>query len=186
MIVFTTVKLNEEIQQILDLQKINLPQNLSEREITTQGFVTVIHSYDTLKKMNDIEQSIIAKNDNEVIGYLLAMTRKSKNDIPVLMPMFEIFDNVTYDSKKISAYDYIVVGQVCIAKEWRGQGILDDCYNAYKKHFLGKYDFAITEIATINKRSINAHIRIGFKIVHSYKDLSSVEWDIVLWDWRNA
>ncbi|MEP7230558.1 MAG: GNAT family N-acetyltransferase [Ginsengibacter sp.] len=186
MIVYKKVDSSEEIQQVLDLQKINLPQNLTEEEIKDQGFVTVIHSYDTLKKMNDIEQSIIAKNDDHVIGYLLAMTGKSKQDIPVLIPMFGVFDNIIYDNKKISSYEYLVVGQVCIAKEWRGQGILDDCYQSYKKHFSDKYDFAITEISTKNKRSVNAHLRIGFKIIYNYTDSNGIEWEIVLWDWRSA
>ncbi len=185
MVFYTTIKSREEIMQVLNLQKNNLPQNLTEEQINTQGFVTVIHSYDTLEKMNDIEASIIAKNDDQVIGYLLAMTRESKDDIPVLVPMFEIFDNVVYDNKKISVYKYIVVGQVCIDKEWRGQGILGDCYSSYKTHFLKKYDFAITEIQTKNKRSVNAHLRIGFKIIHSYKDNDGTEWEVVLWDWRS-
>ncbi len=186
MIVYKKVDLSEEIRQVLHLQKINLPQNLTEEEIKDQGFVTVIHSYETLRKMNDIEQSIIAKNDDHVIGYLLAMTGKSKEDIPVLTPMFKVFDNIIYDDKKISSYKYLVIGQVCIAKEWRGQGILDNCYQSYKKHFSDKYDFAITEISTKNKRSVNAHLRIGFKIIHSYTDSNGVEWEIVLWDWRSA
>ncbi|MEP6583094.1 MAG: GNAT family N-acetyltransferase, partial [Ginsengibacter sp.] len=134
MVAYTTVKSDEEILQVLDLQKNNLPQNLSDAEIKSQGFVTVVHSYEILKEMNDIEASIIAKNGDDVIGYLLAMTKHSGNDIPVLIPMFEVFDNVIYDSKKISVCNYIVVGQVCIAKEWRGQGILDDCYLAYKEY----------------------------------------------------
>ncbi len=159
MVVYSTVKSQNEILQVLDLLKKYLPKNLTEDEINSQGFVTVIHSYDTLKKMNDIEKSIIAKNDNLVIGYLLAMTKESRNDIPVLIPMFEVFDNVIYDSKKISSYKYLVVGQVCIAKYWRGRGILDDCYLGYKKHFSSKYDFAITEIDVSNKRSINAHFK---------------------------
>jgi hypothetical protein len=185
MIVYTTAKTNEEIQQVLELQKSNLPQNLTSEQITTQGFVTVNHSFDTLKKMNSIEQSIIAKDNDHVIGYLLAMTGESKNDIPVLIPMFRIFDNVMYKNKKISAYNYIVVGQVCIAEVWRGQGILDNCYSAYKKCFRHKYDFAITEILDKNKRSLNAHKRIGFETVHSYPAPGGGEWKIVLWDWRN-
>ena len=96
MIVYTTAKTNEDILQILELQKSNLPQNLTDEQKATQGFVTVVHSFDTLKKMNTMEQSIIAKDDDRVIGYLLAMTRESKNDIPVLIPMFDIFDNVMY------------------------------------------------------------------------------------------
>ncbi|MEP6926071.1 MAG: GNAT family N-acetyltransferase [Ginsengibacter sp.] len=184
MIIYTTVTTDDEILQIIELQKRNLPQNLTNEQINTQGFVTVIHSFDTLKKMNIMEQSIIAKDNDRVIGYLLAMTSKSRNDIPVLVPMFNAFDNVMYNNKKISTYKYIVVGQVCIAEDYRGKGILDDCYNEYRNHFKNKYDFAITEIDMNNKRSINAHSRIGFNPVHNYFDPENVEWSVVLWDWK--
>jgi ribosomal protein S18 acetylase RimI-like enzyme len=184
MIYFTAVKSDDEIFQIIELQKNNLLQNLTAEQIVSQGFVTVIHSFETLKKMNNTEASIIAKDNEKVIGYLLAMTNETKNDIPVLIPMFNAFDEVVYQNKKISGYHYIVVGQVCIADGYRGRGILDNCYNAYKNHFINKYDFAITEIHKTNKRSIKAHIRIGFELVHSYKDLNGDEWDIVIWDWR--
>jgi hypothetical protein len=186
MVVYTTAKTNEDILQVLALQKSNLPQNLTEEQISSQGFVTVVHSFGALQKMNSIEQSIIAKDEGKVIGYLLAMTRQSKNDIPVLIPMFEAFDSMVYDHKKISEYKYIVVGQVCIADGWRGQGILDECYEEYRERFRDKYDFAITEIDDKNKRSVNAHKRIGFQTIHNYKDPAGVNWVIVLWDWRNS
>jgi hypothetical protein len=184
MIVYTTAQTDDEILQILELQKINLPQNLTNEQMDTQVFVTVNHSFDTLKKMNTIEQSIVAKDNDRVIGYLLAMTAHSKNDIPVLIPMFDAFDNVVYNDKKISEYKYMVVGQVCIAEKWRGQGILDNCYAAYQKHFRNRYDFAITEISVKNKRSINAHNRIGFNSIYIHQDPKGNEWSIVLWDWR--
>lgn len=136
--------------------------------------------------MNTLEQSIIAKANGTVIGYLLAMTRESKSDIPILIPMFNAFDDVIYHKKKISEYKYLVVGQVCIAEDWRGQGILDNCYTEYKRHFRDKYDFAITEILDKNKRSINAHKRIGFEDVHSYPAPEGNEWKIVLWNWRSG
>ncbi len=186
MIIYTTAKTNEEILQILELQKNNLPQNLTDEQKATQGFVTVIHSFEILQKMNAIEESIIAKEDGHVIAYLLAMTTKSKDDVPVLIPMFNVFDNVRYNDRNISEYNYIVVGQVCVAKAWRGQGILDNCYAAYKRHFSSKYDFAITEILDTNKRSIQAHKRIGFHTVHSYPAAGGDQWKVVLWDWRNA
>lgn len=183
MIEYITAKSDTDILQILELQKNNLPQNLTQEQKTTQGFVTVIHSFDTLKKMNSIEQSIIAKKDSRVIGYLLAMTKASRNDIPILFPMFNVFDNVMYNNKKISAYQYIVVGQVCIDAAYRGQGILDNCYTVYRDNFKNKYDFAITEIHISNKRSIQAHKRIGFKLIHTYQDPNGDEWEVVLWDW---
>jgi predicted GNAT superfamily acetyltransferase len=183
MIYFITITSDVEIREVIALQKMNLAQNLSKEQLASQGFVTVVHSFETLKKMNDTEASIVAKDDQKVIAYLLAMTNASKNDIPVLVPMFDAFDKVVYNNKKIASFHYIVVGQVCVAEGYRGTGILDDCYDAYKSHFENKYDFAITEIHKNNTRSIRAHARIGFELVHSYKDADGNDWDIVIWDW---
>jgi hypothetical protein len=183
-IIYTTSKTDDEFFEILDLQKNNLPQNLSQSEIKSQGFVTVCHSFEDLKKLNTYEQHLIIKDENKVVGYLLAMTRNSKNDIPILIPMFEFFDKINYKNKLISEYNYIVVGQVCVDKNYRGLGLLDNSYEAYKKNFKEKYDFAITEIAITNTRSINAHKRIGFFEIHRYIDADGTEWSIVIWGWK--
>ncbi|HMG68556.1 MAG TPA: GNAT family N-acetyltransferase [Chitinophagaceae bacterium] len=184
MITYTTSKTEKELSDILDLQKMNLALNLSESEIRSQGFVTVSHSFQDIKKLNAYEQHVIIKDKEKIVGYLLAMTKHSRNDIPVLVPMFELFDRIEYKKKLISAYNYIVVGQVCIHKEYRGLGLLDQCYAAYKNFFKEKYDFAITEIATSNIRSIRAHKRIGFIEILKYTDQSNTEWSVVVWDWK--
>ncbi len=182
-----TYKLSEtskELLQILELQKKNLPQNLSKEQAELQGFVTVNHDLETLQKMNSLEQSIIAKAGDDVIGYLLAMHTELRNDIPVLVPMFDIFEELEYKGKSLKDCKYIVVGQVCIAKEHRGRGILDEMYEGYKNRLSGKYDFAITEIDSRNLRSINAHKRIGFELLRSYTSYDGRNWHIVLWDWK--
>lgn len=184
MISYTTANSLTDLEGIFKLQKQNLAQHLSPHEIAEQGFVTVDHSLDLLKKLNELEQHIIAKDADKVIGYLLAMTTESKKEIPVLLPMFEAFDNITYKGKKISVYNYLVVGQVCIDKAYRGQGILDQCYNTYKEYYSAKYDFAITEIAASNPRSLKAHERIGFKQIHRFHSPDGVEWVVVLWNWK--
>ena len=184
MITYATAKTDQELSQILALQKSNLPQNLTESEIKSQGFVTVSHSFGDLKSLNDFEQHLIIKDGDELAGYLLAMTKNAKNDIPILIPMFDVFDKVQYKKKLISAYNYLVVGQVCIGKDYRGQGLFDNGYEAYKNHFKEKYDFAITEIALSNARSMNAHKRVGFFEIHRYTDNQNIEWSIVIWDWK--
>lgn len=161
----------------------NLAASLTKDEIQSQGFVTVDHSYEQLAALNDQEKHVIAKDNEKVIGYLLAMTKKCWAEIPVLVPMFDIFDSVPYNGKKISEYNYLVVGQVCIDKAYRGQGILDHCYAAYKARYSAKYDFAITEIASTNLRSLNAHKRVGFKEVHTFIS-GETKWVVVLWDWK--
>ncbi|MEP7109466.1 MAG: GNAT family N-acetyltransferase [Ferruginibacter sp.] len=182
-LIYTTSKSKADLSGIIELQKTNLAANLTREEISCQGFVTVVHSFPVLKKMNDIEQHIICKDKEKVIAYLLAMTAKSKNDIPVLLPMFETFDKIVYKGKPVSSYNYMVVGQVCVDKNYRGQGILDKCYDMYKSSFKDRYDFAITEIAGSNLRSINAHKRIGFSEVKKYTISGFGEWSIVIFAW---
>lgn len=183
-ICYTTASTEADLQGILDLQKQNLPTALTTEEINSQGFVTVVHSLADLKKLNGFEHHVIAKQANEVIAYLLAMTEASQSDIPVLMPMFDAFRKVPFAGKTVSEFDYIVVGQVCVGKPYRGLGILDNCYRFYKETFQKKYAFAITEIDSRNLRSLNAHGRIGFEEVFRYT-ANEVEWVIVLWDWNN-
>jgi len=183
MITYTTSKTESDLQGILELQQRNLPTNLVPEEVLSQGFVTVTHSLGDLSRMNGIEPHVIAKDGERVIGYLLAMTVQSSADFPVLIPMFELFEQIQFRGKTISNYNYLVVGQVCVDKNYRGQGILDQCYEAYKNHFKDKYDFAITEIATKNQRSIKAHKRIGFSEIHRYEVPNEEEWSVVLWEW---
>ncbi|MEO9022757.1 MAG: GNAT family N-acetyltransferase [Ginsengibacter sp.] len=186
MINYTTATTSKDLEGILALQKANLAKGLTTEEIQSQGFVTVAHSYEQLKKLNDIENHIIASDNDIIAGYVLAMTQQSKSDIPILLPMFKTFESLVYENKKIADYNYLVVGQVCIDKRYRGKGIFDKCYSAYKKRYNRKYDFAITEIVNTNLRSLNAHKRIGFKEIHSYQTSDNTEWIVLLWDWENG
>jgi len=184
MILYTTANSKNDLEGILNLQKRNLARGLTKDEIQTQGFVTVDHSFEQLEMLNNYEKHVIAKDNEKLIGYLLAMTKRSRFDIPVLVPMFELFDKLSYDGKPVSEYNYLVVGQVCIDKAYRGQGILDHCYATYRQHYGTRYDFAITEIATTNSRSLKAHKRIGFKEINIYVSPDQTEWSVVLWDWK--
>lgn len=186
MIHFTQAHTDDDLAQIAALQVANLPKNLSPEEVAQQGFVTIDHGVALLKKMNEQEKHVVAKDGTQVIGYLLAMTEAAKHEIPVLFPMFEVFNNCDFGGRKIAGYRYLVVGQVCMAKTYRGQGILDQCYAAYRDFYAGKYDFAITEIDLNNPRSLKAHKRIGFEEALRYRAEDGHEWVVVIWDWRDG
>jgi GNAT superfamily N-acetyltransferase len=183
MIKITTSASTSDLQGIISLQKQNLKSELSIEEIKEQGFVTVSHTLDDLEKMHLHEQNIIAKEGDKIVAYVLGMTEQSKNDIPRLVEMYESFDQIQYKGKSVADYSYIVVGQVCVDKNYRGQGLFNSCYAEYREHFKEKFDFAITEIASINLRSMRAHERLGFKTIDLYTDATGVEWHIVVWDW---
>ncbi|MEO6130730.1 MAG: GNAT family N-acetyltransferase [Saprospiraceae bacterium] len=180
---YTTAKTDEDLLAILNLQEQNTSSHLTTEEIKTQGFVTVVHNLEALKKMNAFEQHIICKDEENVIAYTLAMTANSKNDLPILFPMFEIFEKILYLGKPVSLFNYIIVGQACVDKSYRGQGILDECYKLFREKYKKSYDFAITEISCRNVRSLKAHQRVGFAEVFIYTAPDDEDWSVVIWDW---
>ena len=179
---YTTLATNQEIEQLLALQQSNLPNNISPDEALAQGFVTVEHDFELMKAMNDAEAHIIAKDGEAVVGYCLVMLESFQDRIPVLQPMFDLFATLHYKEKPLSNYNFFVMGQVCVDKAYRGQGVFDGMYAALGETYGDKYDFVITEIATRNIRSIKAHQRVGFELLHQYTDPRGEAWDIVLWE----
>lgn len=183
MIEYSIVQTEEELEGISQLLQDNLGSKLSVEEKSTEGFLTVVYTLDDLKRMHATEASIIAKDKGKVIAYVLAMTASFKTGFPILEPLFDLFGKIEYKGKMISEYNYMVVGQTCIDKKYRGKGIFQKLYSAYINRFHLKYDFAITEIATKNLRSRRAHEKIGFQTVHEYVAPDGVGWTIVLLQW---
>ncbi|MGS2740581.1 N-acetyltransferase family protein [Sinomicrobium sp. M5D2P17] len=183
MIQYGLAKSEADLEGILELQKKNFIEALSPEEASNQGFVTVRHDRNLLERMNAEAPSIIARDEDKIIGYCLAMTKKFKEDIPVLIPMFNAIDRLSYNKEYLKDIDYIVSGQVCVDKAYRGQGIFDNLYRQYRDVYKDAFPYILTEILTVNQRSIKAHQRIGFHSLHSYSTPDNTVWDIVIWDW---
>lgn len=173
-----------ELMEIISLQRQYLRGKKSREEESDQGFLTVEHSLETLAQMHEIAPSIIARNEGKLAGYALTMPLACRDLIPVLFPMFDIFSDMSYGGKPILDYNFYVMGQICVAAEFRGMGVFDLMYKKHHELFENKYDFIVTEIATRNSRSLKAHKRVGFLPLHTYRD-SLDEWAVVIWDWRN-
>lgn len=181
---YTTLANNQEINQVLALQQSNLPINISTEESKEQGFVTVQHDFDLLEAMTQAAKQVIVKDQQQVVGYCLAMLESFQERIPVLKPMFRLFSTLSYQQKPLNEYSFFVMGQVCVAKGYRGKGVFDGLYTELKHQHTPQYDFVVTEVATRNVRSVKAHQRVGFELLHRYTDDWGEEWDIIIWDWR--
>ena len=177
MITYKNTSTDKELEDILALQQANLLKNTSEEERKVQGFVTVEHNFDILKQMHNIYPHTIAVANNKVVGYVLSMSVEFGSSIPVLVPMFEEFKehNITED--------FIVMGQVCVDKAYRGKGIFSGLYQQMKTEMSPHFKYIITEIATRNTRSMRAHEKVGFKVIHIFSTPAE-EWAIVAWDWE--
>ncbi|WP_459211916.1 GNAT family N-acetyltransferase [Aquimarina rhabdastrellae] len=174
---------DNELQQILELQNANHYNNVSSTLQKSDGFVTVSHDFDLLSNMNKKAKQIIAVDNGKVIGYALVMLKEFKNMIPVLIPMFDMFQNIAYHDIKLDDLNYYVMGQVCIAQEYRGKGIFKSLYQKHKEVYSPQFELCLTEVASNNLRSMKAHQKIGFKILHTYSDTTN-EWNILSWDWK--
>ena len=183
MIKYSIVQNDEELQGIQQLMIENLGVNLSPAERIKEGFLTVVYSLEDLKRMHATEPGIIVKDNEAVVAYVLALTPDLRPTLPILEPLFQLFEKINYHDKPVSNYNYLVIGQACIDKPYRGKGVFKKMYTAYSLLFRDKYDFAISEIATKNLRSMNAHKRIGFLPVHEYTGPDGVQWTVVLQDW---
>jgi|AntRauMFilla1563_2_1112583.scaffolds.fasta_scaffold01412_3 hypothetical protein len=142
------------LKGILVRQSKNLGQNVAEEEKKEQGFVMVSHDLKDLQLFSKHAPQLILKKDEKVIGYLLAMSKTLRETVPMLKPMFEQIDQIRYQGKSLNDSSYLIVGQVCVGKEFRGLGLIDKMFAEYRKLFKEEYDYAITEIVTSNSRSV--------------------------------
>lgn len=178
----TTVSTDQQLQQILQLQQENLRTNISAETQQQQGFVSLQHTLPVLKQMHTIAPSVIALDGNQLAGYALTMPRECRTIVPDLEPMFSSFDQTPWNGRPLSEYRFYVMGQICVAEAWRGQGVFDALYAQHRTSYSKDFDCIVTEIATRNLRSMRAHERVGFKTIHVHLDELD-EWAVVLWDW---
>ena len=174
MITYTQATTSEELRQILELQQQNLPRNLTQKEQESDGFVTVEHTFTVLKEMNDECGHIIAKSEGKVVAYALCMHPKFAESIEILKPMFHEINKVVKGN-----LNYMVMGQICVAKSHRGKGVFRQLYTTMKAKLPSGMDTIITEVAVKNIRSLNAHFAVGFTELKRYSEDNLTEWVLI-------
>ena len=160
---YVTAASEKELLQILGLQQANLREQLTEEEIRSEGFVTVSHSLEQLRAMNQKCPHILAKADGKVVGYALCMHPDFRNEITILKPMF-----AEIDASLSSDKGYIIMGQICIARAYRRKGIFRGLYRQMKESTQEQYPYIITEVDSANLRSLEAHYAVGFQDLKQY------------------
>lgn len=181
---FSTVSNVDEVNQILELQAANLPTSLTPETMANQGFVTVRHEPAVLRRMNETAPAIIAKDGGRVVGYALMMPRTFAKDVPILRPMFEMLDTLSWNGSLLRDNPrWFVMGQICVADGYRGRGIVEGLYEAMAGSYGDRFDFTVTEVAARNTRSLRAHQRVGFRTIHHYPDpATGEEWHVIVLD----
>ncbi|HJW16602.1 MAG TPA: GNAT family N-acetyltransferase [Flavisolibacter sp.] len=172
----------QQLEQIQELNRLNLKRCLTEQEQKEQGFVSWAYSLELLAQMNALAKSIIVTDDDLLAGYALTTLPEASRFHKDLNNMFKGFEGLLYKGRSLLSYRFYCMGQICIAKDYRGKGLVSMLYNKHKEIYSSQYDFILTEIAIRNTRSLKAHEKIGFKTIHVHRDHLD-EWAVVVWDW---
>ena len=172
MVQFKRADTEDELRQILRLQRANLPTSVPTELHKTEGFVTVEHTLDLLERMNVACPHFIVKSGDRVVGYALSMHPKFGDEIDVLIPMFSEI------KKHYSDDDFMVMGQICIDKDFRGKGLFRKLYTEMLQGIQPDFSVIITEIDLENSRSLNAHYKIGFQTISTYQS-DGHEWALI-------
>lgn len=180
------VRSMEDMEHIKQLQEGNLRHNLTPEERATEGFVTNTYTLDFFSKMHNACPSIVAVDPSKgdlVVGYALAITK----EIAFHHEFMDIFknhlDQQKYNGRALGQCNYLMMGQVCVAKSHRGRGVFALMFAEYKKQYSSVYEYLITDISEHNPRSLRAHLKVGFEILEKRVADSEV-WLTVIWDWR--
>lgn len=173
MIVYKQASTEKELEQILQLQQQNLKSVVPSDEKETDGFLTVEHDLALLKKMNDVCPHIIAIDGQQLVGYALCMHPKFADSIEILRPMYDEINKVVSQTD-----NFMVMGQICVAKDHRGKGIFRDLYKTMQNNLPKGFDTIITEVDGENRRSLGAHLNVGFRTLKVYESMGR-SWHLI-------
>lgn len=175
---------DKDLHQILDLQRINVRSVLSPESAKKDGFLTCEHDFELLNKMNSPYRHTICLHDNDLVGYCLVLLPRWREELCVLQSMFEQLDQQKYKGRQLIPEEYVLVGQVCVREEFRGQGVFREMYHNFRSRLSPYFSYCITEVDANNVRSLNAHLAIGFQRLNRYQPGDGHDWVLIIWEWR--
>lgn len=176
------VQTESELDLIYDLNLRNLKANLSEAERREQGFVTWLYTPQLLRQLHRLAPSVITMDGDRLAGYALVTLKEAASFHTDLAALFQNLAPLLYKGQPLLSHSFYCMGQVCVAKDFRGQGVFDQLYSGHKKNYSQQYRLLVTEISTANHRSQKAHERVGFTTIYTLQDQLD-NWNVVVWDW---
>lgn len=170
---------DSDLKTIQKLQSLNTMEALSLEDRISEGFVTCIYDIPMLKTMCGAWKHVLAWDAQVLSGYALCMLGSSIESYPILQTMVEQFKVQSWRNRLLIDCNFVVVGQVCVAKGYRKQGVLQAMYAQFQEQFKETFELLITEIDSKNIPSLRAHLRFGFEEIIRYKERNGRTWVIV-------
>lgn len=171
-----------DLEGIRRLQQANLKDRISPEEALREGFTTAVYSLDFLRKMHAQHPAIIATAAGEVVGYALVAMPAVRHGHPLLEDLFGKMDKIVFRGKQLREAGYVVVGQLCVDKRYRGIGLVPAIYDYFRECLSDRFEFCAADVDRENIRSLRSHLNMGFEVVDTL-NYGGALWDMIVWDW---
>ena len=146
----------EDYSAILQLQSANFIANLSPEE-RRQGFLSAQFSPEQTAQIAEDLGTMVALVDGQIAGFLCAFRKEFDTGSPVIAAMLDSYDRLRFQGKPLSSLNSYIYGPVCIAREFRGRGLLRGLYEAQIKDLAGQFDVGVAFVSRNNPHSLSAH-----------------------------
>lgn len=153
----------EDATDILVLQEKNHVSALPA-ETLASGFVTTQLSLDNLARLCAEQRIWVSRAEGgELAAYVCAYQWGFWGEGPFQLAAKALLP-LDYEGRAVSDNNSFQYGPVCVAQEFRGQGVLEGLVKTVKAHYAPRFEFGITFIDIRNERSLAAHERkMGFR-----------------------
>ncbi len=157
-----------DIPGVLALQEKNLFANLSEEE-RKAGFVTTPFTIPQLETIITAKGLFVAEDKDEIIAYIFAGTWEYFFQWAIFPFMASRLPELSFNGQSITTNNSFQYGPVCIALEYRGQGLFQKLFEEMRSTWLSDYSISITFINQVNDRSTKAHTqKLGWEIIDEF------------------
>jgi hypothetical protein len=147
-----------DIPAILRLQAAYFVANLTDEE-KREGFLSAEFTPQQAADMAADLGTTIATIGSTVAGFVCAFRREFDTGSPVLEKMLTLYDSFQFRGQPLSRCNSYIYGPVCIAREFRGRGLLRGLYETQKKDLAGRFEVGVAFVARSNPHSLDAHIQ---------------------------
>jgi hypothetical protein len=154
-----------DAQALSDLANQYTFQNLDEAA-RQKGFLTGVFTVPTMQAMVASVPSQVAYHGQELAGFIINSKLPPERYPPLVQQISALLPRLFYRQLPLTEYRWFFYGPVLVRQEYRGQGLLQQLFQANKQILKGEFNLGIAFIAEANAASLQLHTqKLGLEIV---------------------
>ncbi len=140
-------------------------QNLTEPE-RAGGFLTGSFTAPGLAAMLASAPGQLAYHGQELAGFIVNSHLPADQYPPFIQEIVDLLPTLRYQQRALTEYRWLFYGPVVVGAAYRGQGLLQQLFQANQRALAGRFELGIAFIATVNAASMHVHTqKLGLTVV---------------------